>query len=554
MLIEQPAPTQSRTGPTYGRLCRKHKDYDASLWHKLDLLHKGGWAMAENAGLFILQAPRENPAYYEWRCKSTSYVNYLARLIGYLTGSLFTESLVMGPEKSSDEEEAPSLPDLKFYPEFWKNCDRKGTNFSQFMRATLASAMVKRRAIVQIDMPPAPALADGALPINRAQEEALGGGQAYLFHIELEDLFHWKKDDKGNFIWCTVHKVVYDDADPLGDHSSYRHQFKIWRIVGGVACYSIYQTPLVTSDDELKDDTELEVVVELSPTSYPSIPIRELELPEALWVGNQAGPLCQEHFRRRSDLMGSLCRNLVEMPYVKLGSELGGQRGSLPSNVQQDPNRGHDLRGQVEDNGAVLLGADDEIGYAGPSGVAHEIASREAKDTREEIFASVNAMALQLENSASAVGRSGESKAEDRGAMGIILTFLSDEMHEYAQRVMQSVSAGRGETVAWAAGGLSTFDAEDRQQLVAEATQLEPIRIPSRTYRVKRLTALAHATVPKATAQEKQAIAKEINANVSNEEVTMDIFERTKRLTKAASEPDSEEEEDPKPSKSDDES
>lgn len=512
---EQAKDTKSK-GPTFGQLSQKHAEYDGELWTNLHLLYAGGWAMQRNAQRFIERAPRERQDYFLWRIKSTAYVNFFARLVGYLTGSLFNETLNVAPAKDRRTDETPALPDAGFYDALSLDCDLAGTDFSQFMRLALTDALVYRRALVQVDLPKAPAFQEGQAPRSLAEEDALGLRRAYLIQLPLESLFDYEKSPDGRFKWCVLHRIHRERATPFADRASYQHEFKIWWLADGRALYTVLRSKPVTKDEQLDPEDELAVILPAQATSFTQIPICELELPAALWVGNQAGPLCQEHFRRRSDLMGSLCRSLVEIPYVKLGPEIPAVNGGI-SEAQSDPNRGHDVLARARE-GAIVIGSEDEIGFAGPSGVGHEIARAELKDCREEIFASVNAMALQLENSAAAVGRSGDSKHEDKSATAIILTFLATQTREFAQQVMALVSSARGDRVAWSATGLNTFSSEDREQVLSDAMTVQTLEIPSPLFHKLARIKVANAVLPNATAREKAQIAKEIHANSHAEE------------------------------------
>ncbi len=512
--MESATEIKNPKSPTFGQLMQTHEEYDGELWTSLRLLYCGGWEMLKNAQRFIERAPRERRDYYAWRLKVTSYVNFFARLAGYLTGSLFNEAISVGPAKDAKTDQAPTLPDARFYEAFFTNCDKAGTDFSQFMRLVLTDALVYRRALVGVDLPAAPT---NVQLTTMAEEDALGLRRAYVYQVPIASVLDWEKMPDGRFRWCVLHTIYRERPTPFSDRKLYQHQFKVWALVDGRAHFSVLRSKPIKNDDELHDDDELETVQPLKATSFSTIPLLELELPEALWVGNQVGPLCQEHFRRRSDLTGSLIRGLVEIPYVKLGAEIPAVNGGI-SEAQTNPSRGHDLRGQVQQEGQVTLGSEDEIGFAAPSGKGHEIARAELKDVREEIFGSVSAMALQLENSAAAVGRSGDSKAEDRSATAIILTFLATQTREFAQQVMAIVSGARGESVEWSASGLNTFDQEDREQVINEATLVQVLQIPSRRFQILSRIKVANAILPNATAKERAEIAAEIEANSRNEE------------------------------------
>lgn len=525
---------------TWARLMlQTHEDYNPDLWKKLKLLYEGGFAIQEQAHLFLDRVPGEQEKYYKWRCKTTAYLNHMSRVIGHLIGGLFGVPLKVGPAAKDNAKPSkpskpgapppavaviaptPKTPDDAFYKKFSLDCDLKGTDFSQFMRDRLVHALIQKRSLIGIDMPVGVA---GAA--NRAQEEAQGAGRAWLYELPLEAMLDWECDDKGRYQWCKLVKKVVDRADPLGDHSAYYYQFKIWRLVpdgtshtGSRAQYETYRTPTVREDKEIKPEDAIPQETPPTLTSFTCIPIREFCLPDAVWAGNQIGPLCREHYSGRSDLRASMSRGLVEILFIKRGPEIGEVHGSIPSVTQQDPNRGHDPKGQMDRNGFVPIGTEDELGFAGPSGIAYNLAAEELSRLRDEIFGAMNTMALALANTASTVARSGASKKEDRSATLVILDFLGDETRECAEMVYDIVSDGRTEDIEWEATGVDSYDDDDRTTLIEEAVELETLGIPSKTWKKTYLTAVACSTVPKASQAIKAAIAEEIDAGMTDEMV-----------------------------------
>lgn len=513
LIVEERPPAPPTGGLTVGELSVCHDDYDCELWKKLDLLRRGGWEILKQAKDFVPRAPDEGQKLYEWRLKSTSYVNYLAQLVGYLTGGLFQAPITLSPLAPKGAP-AAELPDPVFYEAFSRDCDRSGTDFAQFARVRCAEALVFRRAVVALDMPPKVEAA------NRAQSDELGAGRAYLYCLPLEELINWEKDEFGRFKWAILKREVCDRSSwRQASSGRYRIEWKIWEMTATGAVYSVYRTvEEYDAEREPKHDDAVTPIVEQQLTSFAELPLYELELPEEIWAGNQAGPLCVEHFRRRSDLAGAMCRSLVEIPYIKRGPEIGGVHEALPSDTQQDPNRGADPAAQARAKGWIAVGAGDELAFAGPSGRAFELADKSCDKVRDEIFRTVHAMALALENSDAAVRRSGESKAEDRSALSVVLSFLAVQVREWAIRVYRGVSLARGERVEWQAAGLDKYAGEDRQQRVEEAAEVGGLDIRSRTFHVEYQVETALALVPKLDEAKKQAIRKEIEANIAAEE------------------------------------
>jgi hypothetical protein len=513
-VVEQPpAPPKTPGALTLAELDCCHEDYCPELWEKLELLREGGWRMLANADRFVPKAPDEAEKLYRWRLQVTSYVNYLAPLVGFLTGALFQSPLSMSQAENAKGAPASELPDPLFYTEFARDCDRCGTDFSQFARVTVAHALVFKRCVVGVDLPP-------ALPAqNRAQEDELGVGRAYLYRIDLGELINWEKDEFKRFKWAVLKREVRDRSSWRSASGGYQLEFKIWERLDTGAVFSVYRSVRTfTADQPPRPEDEFTPVVEQAPTSFAEIPLYELELPSEVWFGDQAGPLCAEHFRRRSDLAGAMQRSLVEIPYIARGPEIPAVHGAFPSETQQDPNRGRDPVGQARSKGWVEVGAGDSIGFAGPSGRAFALAAKERDATRDEIYRSVNAAALALDNTDAAVRRSGESKKQDAKPLAVVLSFLAKETLEWANRVYAAIAQARGERVKWQANGLDSYDAEDTEALIAEGQAVESISIRSRTFHVRHQQKLARGFLPRISVEDRAAIEKEIEANISAEE------------------------------------
>ena len=73
-----------------------------------------------------------------------------------------------------------------------------------------------------------------------------------------------------------------------------------WQLIDGFATFTLYRTKLVKSDSELTDEDRVGVFEPATPTTFKQIPVMALELPDAVWAGDQAGPLCAEHYMHRS--------------------------------------------------------------------------------------------------------------------------------------------------------------------------------------------------------------------------------------------------------------
>jgi hypothetical protein len=496
-------------------LKQTHPERNAELITKIRKLYQGGYELRAAAKDILPKAPGEPQSFYEHRIKYASYVPYFGQLVDYLVGCVFQQSVQVTPAADADNPDTPGkLPAPDFYRLFARDTDRKGTTFAQTLRCVLTEALLCRRAWVAADMPPA-VIAD-----TLAEEEEAGGSRGYCYQLEYEQVLDWKDGDDGDLDWVILCKRIIERDSPLDDRETYRLRFTIWEeVVQGPgqtrAKYTIFETGEIKVGDEPKDTEDIPQTGG-GLTTFSTVPIKRLDLPDGLWAGNKLAPLAEEHFRRRSDLVGSMTRSLFEIPYVKQGPEIPDMGGAI-SAAAENPNRGDDPVGQFKSKGYIVLGPQDEIGFAGPSGKAFEVAERQLGDLRDEIYRAVNAMSLSLANTGAAVGRSGDSKREDRSSLEVVLTYLGELTRDFAVKLYSTISEGRGEEVVWVAHGLDSFDVDDRQELIDEAVALQLADVPSKTFKTEYKTKLALGVLPGMSPETKAQIQSEIAESVQSE-------------------------------------
>ena len=252
-------------------------------------------------------------------------------------------------------------------------------------------------------------------------------------------------------------------------------------------------------------------------TTFREIPILELAVPPGLWVGNKIGVLAREHFQRRSALNAAENKSLFAIPWVKLGPEVTAPGSAMPSEVQQNPSRGRDPRGEFNRRGYVVLGKDDDIGFAEPLGSAYELVDKQLDKLVDEMFRVVHQMASSISATKQALARAAASKAEDRRATEIVLAAYGALVRDFAKRIYDCLSAARGEKVVWTAHGLDKFELEDRDGILKEALSLDAIAIPSATFRKTYKTKIALALVGNVPPETQDVIREEIERGVEQE-------------------------------------
>lgn len=492
----------------YDVLKQTHPEYDAELWHRIELLAEAGYRLKRHAKKFIRQEPREKLKSYEYRLSYVAPMAYFGMLLEYLVGALFENGLSVAQAADADDAKTPGESgDQKYWADFSKNADRTGESFQTLMSKAIRCALVKRRAWIQCDFPP-------ALPAeNRAEEEALGVGRGYAFHVEPERVLDWSEDSEGNLRFVVLRDVVIERRSPAESRSTRNIRFTVWELdEGGFAKWTRYETGPIALDKEPKDSDELPVTSE-GRTSFQRIPLVKLELPFGMWMGNKVGPLAEEHYNRRADLVGAMAPSLREVAYVKRGAEIPGIGFGI-SQTQTDPNRGGHAIEQAKASEVVKIGADDEIGFAGPSGRAFQLAAGQLEDLKKEIFGVVHAMALAAPDTAAVRAASAQSKREDHRATDIVLSALGGFVRALSVAVYTTISEARRENVVWSPHGLDSFNSGADSEALVEAESVVAIDIPSETFAGEYFTKLAHSLLPSANAATKLAIAEEIRKGV----------------------------------------
>jgi len=503
--------------PTYKLLSRTNpEEYDAALFEQLELLYEGGFRLVANASSILYRELDEPQPVHQERCRTASYIPYLGQIIDQLTSWLFVDAPVVRPPPDAENPDTPGvMPDPDFYSQLQSDADNAGNDFSAMLRVAAATSLLKRRAIIGVDFPK---IAPDQVATFRslADERAAGADRAYLYEVPLESLIHWERNRNGSFKWCVLQTVSVPQDGPLDPADEVVETFKVWSMVEGFAHWDQYEIRYAP-DKRPGPDADVPLV-DSGDTAFTSIPLVELQLPKGLWAGNKIGPMCREHFRERSGLLFAEHKSLSEIPVFKQGPEMSAVGQALPSELQQNPGRGTESAASWRQKGFVVIGKDDDMEFRGPSGRAFEIVSSQLTELKDEIFRVVHLMAASIPNSASTLGRSGLSKQQDKADTAIVLKAVGEKVLRFAVRILSVVSQGRGEDVRWEAKGLSNYESEDRDSLVAEAAQADLVNIPSPTWKTAYKTQLALQLVKGLTPEAQATIRAEIVEGVAHEQ------------------------------------
>jgi hypothetical protein len=498
----------------YGLLRQRNPAYVADRWEELGDLYVGGYPLLEKATRYMPRFVGETSERYAERLSAASYVNHIGQIADYFVANLFSQELVVTPASDAADPETPGEPprDDGFYAAFAHDADNRGTSLVRLLRDVFTTALVKGKALVAADLP-----VRAEESANLAAETASGAARAYIFELPIEQLVDWERDSRGRFEWAILERIICRRASPSDSRGLIVEEFKVWTREKEFARWELYRTVPHPPTQTIGDEVDVARVAG-GDTSFREIPIVELEMPPGLWVGNKVGCLAREHFQRRSALNAAENKSLFAIPFVKLGPEISAPVDAMPSEVQQNPNRGRDPRGEFNRKGYVVLGSDDDIGFREPEGKAYALVDAQLEKLVDEMFRVVHQMASSVSATTTALGRAAASKAEDRSATEVVLGAYGALVRDLAKRIYDVISIARGERVVWTPHGLDKFEIEDRDTIVKEALAVDSMSIPSPTFRKLYKTKLAFALLGNVPPETQDVIQAEIEDGVETEE------------------------------------
>jgi hypothetical protein len=506
----------------YGLLRQRNPAYVPRRWEELSDLYVGGYPLLDKASKYMPRFVGENAQRYAERLAASSYVNHFGQITDFFVANLFSQELVVtAAADAPDPDTTGSAPhDDGFYDAFAHDADLRGTTLVKVLRQLFTTALIKGKALLAADLP---ALESRA--VNLAEENAVGASRGYVFEVPAEQLVDWEYDDRGRFAWAILERVICRRASPLESRNLLVEEFKVWTQDGDVARWDLYRTAPHKPSQRIGEDVDVPRVGG-GRTSFRQIPLLELSMAPGLWVGNKVGCLSREHFQRRSALNSAENKSLFAIPFVKLGPEISAPGDALPSEVQQNPNRGRDPRAEFNRRGYVVLGKDDDIGFREPEGRAYDLIDKQLDKLVDEMFRVVHQMAASVSATTTALGRAAASKAEDRSATEVVLGAYGALIRDFAKRIYDCIAAARGEHVVWTPHGLDKFDLEDRDGILKEALAVDSIAIPSATFKKVYKTKLAFALVGNVPPETQDVIREEIEAGVEAEAELREVIDQ----------------------------
>ncbi len=449
-------------------------------------LYHGGSCFRERLTRFIPIRPDEPEKVYNHRRAIAHYLNYAGPIVNYFLAFVFSDGL----EITSKPE-----PNAWYTDQFEGDCDGLGMDLHVMLRERFTRAAIERRSWILVDFPSD----DGDEPANRAEWEQRKLGDAYLCPLNECDVVDWEVDERGELEWAIVKQRDTRRRSPTLGRDTVTDTWTIWGRLEWVRFAISYDKGRPPqSTDDIPETARGPVA------TMGRVPLVRIELPETLWMMNTLASPQIEQLRARNALSYSLQRTCYAMRNYFV----------------------HEAPGQAETTGPAyghVYGVDEKVEWDAPPADAFAPVAEYAATLKDELYRVANQMALGVDNNAAAVGRSGDSKAQDSAATIVVVKAFAHEVREAAKRVYDLVAQGRGDAVVWDVAGLDSYVESDLGSLAEASAVIEGLNVPSPTFRRLMAKRIAFSALSDASPADRKTIGEEIDRNITDEDASAKI-------------------------------
>jgi hypothetical protein len=448
---------------------REHPEYKAkaAMWKLYKDLYAGGEQIRANATDYLLRRHKEPLEIYSERVNRVFYENYIGSIVDWYAATLLRREPVLLFEGSDEAAKG-------FFNAFSEDCDRKGTNLSEFMRQRFVEALVWGRSYMAVDFPRvwAPAM-------NRAEEDASGRSRAYLVDYRPEEVINWSADPEGGLDWAVIRT---SSLRPGAVTDTKWEQETRW-VHYDREEYHIYR--------RLSDGGKIELLDEgrHGLAGQRRVPLFELRLSDGLWLMNKAALLQVEHFNKSNALAWALTMGLFAMPVIYSDK---------------------DFKQVVGESYFIQLGKDDRFGWTEPGGNVYQVAAENLARLKDEIYRVCYLMNQAGGREAASLAQSGVSKQRDFSITQEVLRAYGDGLKETMKQVLRAIAEARQDALTIDVSGIDEFDIGDFSTELEDAERLLRLGIPSETLKKQVFKKLAFKYLCDVRQEVKSTIAQEI--------------------------------------------
>ena len=451
---------------------REHPDFKRQQ-HTLQTyrdLYAGGLQFKQRAGEYLLRRQKEPLDVYGERLQRVFYQNYVGSIIDWYASTLFRREPSLHFQGSFNAGH-------KFFPAFIEDCDRKGTRLATFFRQCLIDTLITGRTHILTDFPRL-----ATVPINRAEEDAVGLSRAYLVQYQAENLINWSVDEHGEYEWVVLRQKI---RRQLSVNSPETVEETYWRYYDRSG-FQIYRR------SEGQGSKPIISLVDSGPHAYSRenrVPLVTMQVTDGLWLVNKAANLQLEHFNKSNALAWAITMGLFAMPVIYSDREWNQIVG---------------------ESYYIQLGPTDKFGWTEPDGKVYQIAAMNLESLKEEIYR-VCYLSQASGEMVSGHAQSALSKQMEFAITQEVLRAYGSTIKDCIRKVLTGICKARQDDVTVSVTGLDEVDIGDFATELQDAKDLLQLGIESPTLKRQIYQRLATKYLNDANQEIKDQITQEIN-------------------------------------------
>jgi hypothetical protein len=476
-VLEMQHPSYAAIAPTLG---------------KIDDLSTGGHQLEAKKAAYLRPRPGEEPDLYRLRLDKFTYSNILGQAIAQQASKLSGGDLsISGIEKYQD-----------FWSWFREHTNQRGRSEKDLIGDSFRTALKFKSCYWHIEKP-----YSEFAPQTRQQEEMLGMKPYVCAYTPLEAT-NWEESDDG-LIWLKVRQLKTKPS-PFGKAltqatwtfitDTYTAKYQAFVKLNAKGAIAEILNPQGESIDSGEDANVF--LFRLITHGVGRLPVLKLEVPDDLWVTNQAYLKAMEYLRlenSRSDtaeMVGYVQRTYK--PFQRPDTDLDHTFVDAPDDLKTGNQ--YVIRGDFAFNEAT-----------GASLTSVGSVLQEIRDAISDMVGMGRASATK-----GAVEQSGISKKMDYVTQELVLkaygAIVCDRYQDLLQMVGRVAGFPPAEVEAISVTGLNSFDVDSLETLLAIAIEAQPI-LPNLPPTVVKLFygQLSNLLVKNASAEQQAVIQQELD-------------------------------------------
>jgi hypothetical protein len=505
-----PAPTTTSSSLPYGRLKAQHPDYLEAYWRRLEAFYAGGRKLLGDTDLLREVFPphaNEDETVYLERVKRSFYIGHAGAILGSLVSALYGDPVHVAPAGEESTEDP-------VYQDFFADCSPphgRRLPFNRLLRNRIVSALCFQRAWTLVDLPDDAPEEYGSLQ----EQEKAKALSPYAVPLTPFEILDWEEDEDGELLWVMRCQRSCRRETPAEKRDTVVETYTLYTRSDWTR-YAVVYRDGEQHGDRSKPEDDTPISGDSRAHTFGRVPVARLELPDELWAMDKLESPVREHFNKTCAAAWFEYKCAFPALYEFNAPEIPTIDTPI-SAAQEDTGRSTNQKRGI---GYVQVrGAADKAEYVSPDpGVLTSLAAS-TSSLKDEIYRVMFSLALAADNSAAALGRSGDSKQQDKAATSVLLIALGEYLRDHAVDIHELASAGRGDTIVWVASGADTFDPLALSELVEQAVVLEGVSIPSATFQRLWKGGLAKRLVAAdASEDELRAVDEELEENITGDQ------------------------------------